>query len=387
MNRSWYLVATLAALPCAAQAADINFRGFASLVGGTTTSSDEMLMGYDDHLSFRSDSLFALQMDAKLDENLSATMQIMSRGANSYDPDVEWAYLTYKFTDNLRLSGGRIRIPFYRYSDFVDVGYAYNWIQLPQTVYGFEFPGYDGLSLVHDTRLGQWDSTLQVVFGQFEGTIDEGIDAEIQDMTGLNWTLVRDWLTLRAGYIQSKTDITIPELDGLAQLVMGIGGAVGEDLSGAASNIVIDGDPGSFYGLAVGIDYNNYIFDAEYVNYKVKESLLAPTDGYFISAGYRFGEWVPMITYSESNSKAPTGVLDGISDTAANTPVPDMGGATLGQVLTGAAAGMNKTTKWTDIGLRYDFHHSAAFKVSLLQVEEDGADKNRLVRFGIDLIF
>lgn len=386
MNKSWCLLAALAALPCVSQAAEIKFRGFASLVGGTTTSTDDELLGYDESLSFRNDSLIALQMDAKLDDRLSATMQLMGRGANGYDPDVEWAYLTYRFSDNLRLSGGRIRIPFYRYSDFIDVGYAYNWIQPPQTVYGFEFPGYDGLSLVHDTRLGQWDSTVQLVFGQFEGNIAE-LDANIKDLTGFNWTLVRDWLTLRAGYVQSKTDIAIDELDNLSALVMGIGGTIGENLSDVASNLVIDGDPGTFYGLAVGIDYNNIILDAEYVNYEVEDSLLAKTDAYFVAAGYRFGAWVPMFTYSESNSKAPSGVLDGLSETAANTPVPGMGGATLGQVLMGAAAATETKTKWMDLGLRYDFHNSAAFKLSLLQVEEDGADKNRLIRFGIDLIF
>ena len=213
----------------AASAAEIQYRGFASIVGGSTLSSDEALYGYEDTLNFRNDSLMALQMDATLDSELSATMQIMSRGAESYDPVVEWAYLTYKFNDQLQLSAGRIRIPFYRYSDFMDVRYTYNWLMVPQTVYGFNFPGYDGLSGVYSSQFGSWDSSLQLIFGQFEGETS-GFDATLEDLKGFSWTLTRDWLTLRSGYVSSKGTIEIDDIEQLASGVEALGAGVGQDL-------------------------------------------------------------------------------------------------------------------------------------------------------------
>ena len=53
--------------------------------------------------------------------------------------------------------------------DFIDVRYTYNWLQPPKTVYGFDFPGYDGISLVHTQTLGSWDSTVQLILWSFRG--------------------------------------------------------------------------------------------------------------------------------------------------------------------------------------------------------------------------
>lgn len=135
--------------------AEINFRGFGSIVGGQAVNVDsgQEVLGYSDKWDFRQDSLMALQMDADLEDKLSATMQLMGRGRDGYAVEVEWAYLTYEFTDELQLSAGRIRAPFYRYSDFLDVRYAYNWITAPQRVYSFEFPGYNGISLLTTVAL------------------------------------------------------------------------------------------------------------------------------------------------------------------------------------------------------------------------------------------
>ncbi len=382
----WRCTACSLLLGLAAQtsnAADIQFRGFASFVGGSTLSSDDTLYGYDDTLNFRHDSLMALQMDATLDSNLSATMQIMSRGADSYDPVVEWAYLTYKFSDELQLSAGRIRIPFYRYSDFMDVRYTYNWLKAPQTVYGFDFAGYDGLSGVYSTQFGRWDSSLQLILGQFEGETG-GFDATLEDLKGFSWTLTRDWLTLRAGYVSSKGTIEIDEIEQLANGVEAIGAGNGQNLSGLASAIRLDGDSGDYFGLAVGVDYNNILLDAEYIEYALEDSLVAKSSAYYLAAGYRFDKWIPMLTYSRAESDPQDDVLDAVPASAANLQT---GMGTLGQMIAGAVAATEAETKLLDVALRYDFHHSAAFKLAWTQEENMAGDKNQLLRFAVDLVF
>ena len=116
--------------------AEIVLNGFASIVGGVTTSKDESLSGYDDSISFNQDSFFALQASSDLTEGLSVTAQIMARGENEWDPEFEWAYVAYEATDNLRILAGRQRVPFYMFSDFLDVSYAYPWITPTEAVYG-----------------------------------------------------------------------------------------------------------------------------------------------------------------------------------------------------------------------------------------------------------
>lgn len=368
-------------------AADIKFRGFASFVGGLTPSSSDTLYGYDDKVDFRNDSLIALQADAKLDEKLSATMQFMARGINDYEPVVEWAYITYKVSDELQLSGGRIRIPFYRYSDFIDVRYTYNWVKVPQPVYGFEFPGYDGLSLVYNNEFGGWDSMLQIIYGQFNGEISE-MDGVIEDLTGFSWTLNRDWLTLRAGYVFSKTSIHVEALEelsaGVKYLASFQGGQLAANLNSFADDLRPYRDSANFGGLALGIDHNNVLFDAEYIRYEVKDSLLAETDAFFVSLGYRAGKWIPLVTYSESESKAPDYLLQRIPVGAGNLL---LGPATLEQVIAGAVQATETETKLWEVGFRYDFHHSAAFKMAWTQTDDAATGKNGLLRFAVDLVF
>lgn len=381
--KPWGFAVLLAGAAVQTQAADIQFRGFASFVGGTTLSSEDELYGYDDKLNFRNDSLIALQADATLDEKLSATMQVMSRGSNDYDAVVEWAYLTYKFSDELQLSAGRIRIPFYRYSDFIDVRYAYNWVKVPQTVYGFEFPGYDGLSMVYNNQFGSWDSSLQVIYGQFEGQTGD-LDAVIEDLTGLSWTLNRDWLTLRAGYMASKVSIQIEDIEQLAAGAEFLGSQAGIDLSGLANDLRLNGDRGDFWGVAVGIDHSNVLFDAEYVRYNVDDSLLAETEAYYLTLGYRIDKLIPMVTYSKLESEPPEYLLDRIPPGAAGLP---FGPASFGQVIGGALQATEEDLELLDVGLRYDFHHSAAFKMAWTQTEDIDGNKNKLLRFAVDLVF
>lgn len=389
--KQWGLAVALMCLSGHVLAADIKLRGFASFVGGMTPSSSDTLYGYEDKINFRNDSLIALQADAKLDEKISATMQFMSRGANDYEPVVEWAYVTYEFSDKLQLSGGRIRVPFYRYSDFIDVRYTYNWVKVPQTVYGFEFPGYDGLSMVYTNQFGGWESMLQIFYGQLEGQLGE-LDAVIEDLTGFSWTLNRDWLTLRAGYVSSKTEIRIESLEQLAagvefmgsQLLPLLGADVASQMNSLANDLRVDGDRGNFGGLALGIDYNNILFDAEYIRYDVEDSLLAETDAYYVSAGYRFGKWIPLVTYSESESESPNYLLNRIPAGAANFP---FGAGSLAQVIGGAIAATEAETKLWEAGFRYDFHHSAAFKLAWTQTDDLNEGKNGLLRFAVDLVF
>lgn len=367
----------------AADAADIQFRGFGSFVGGSTLSSDETLYGYEDTLNFRNDSLMALQMDAKLDAKLKATMQIIGRGENGYEPVVEWAYMTYDFSDNFQVSAGRIRIPFYRYSDFIDVGYAYNWLGVPQTVYGFDFPGYDGLSGVYSSQFGSWDSSFQVIFGQFEGQTGD-LDATMEDLKGFSWTLTRDWLTLRAGYVSSKATIDIPNIEQLISAIEPIAAGTDVDFAALSSALQVDRDPGDFFGLAVGIDRNNILIDAEYIEYALDDSLIAETSAYYLAAGYRFGKWIPLLTYSRSKSDPPEDVVNTLPAAAPGEP---MGVSILRQYIAGAVAATETEIKLMDVALRYDFHHSAAFKLAWTQEENMSGDKNQLLRFGVDLVF
>ncbi|MDZ7904218.1 MAG: hypothetical protein U5L01_17565 [Rheinheimera sp.] len=109
----------------------MKFNGFASIKAGMTSAEDENLYGYDNSVDYKNESLFALQAQSELGNDLSVTAQLVSRGSDDFSLEFEWAFLTYQINDEWRVNAGRLRTPFYKYSDFRDVGYAYDWLRTP----------------------------------------------------------------------------------------------------------------------------------------------------------------------------------------------------------------------------------------------------------------
>jgi len=208
-------------------AADIKFSGFANIVAGTTTSSDEEFNGYTSDIDFNQGALFALQASSNLGNGLSVTAQLISRGIDDWDPQFEWAYIGYEVNDNLQVLAGRQRAPFFMYSDFLDVSYAYNWITPPSNVYDLAFDSFDGLGLIYTSELGEFDSTLHLTAGRNQDSFDLGggnvVRPDFNKLIGVAWTLNRDWLTLRSAYFQTDMTIPVTALDGLRGLWDGVG--------------------------------------------------------------------------------------------------------------------------------------------------------------------
>lgn len=381
MKKLSVAVAICCALATSNASAEVRINGFASIVGGKSLDNNQTLYGYDDDISFKNESVFALQLTADLQEKLTATAQIVARGENDFDADFEWAYLTYEFTDELQLSAGKMRVPFYRYSDFLDVGYTYRWVRPPQSVYNLPFSTYEGLSLLHTTQLGNWDSTLQVIYGSFDDNIaivSVNGDTELNDIAGLNWTLSYDWFSARAAYFIAETTIDIGNdtaegmaLNGLEQALRSSG------FVDQANSIAIDEDDGAFLALGFSIDYNNILFDAEYTQFEVDNSALAKQTQYYTSLGYRMDEWLVHLTYENNDDKHDSNRYDAL------TAVPELN-LGINTVLEGSKAKSNVYT----IGARYDFHPMAALKVDFSRLEDDITNtETDVVAVGVDLVF
>lgn len=377
--------------------AEVRVNGFASIIGGMTLDKDSNLFGYTDELSFDNESLFALQVSADLQENLSATAQIMAKGSNDFNAEFEWAYLTYQINDQAQISAGRMRVPFYRYSDFLDVGYAYRWIRPPQSVYNLPFSTYEGLSLVYNTQLGDWDSTLQVIGGATSGDVSTFTDSDpskLDGIAGINWTMMYEWLSLRAAYFVAETTVSgenSPQFTGL------IGGLNSYGLSEQVDELLIEKDDGSFLGLGFSVDYDNFLLDGEYTELNVDNSFIAPQEQYYLAAGYRLDEWLIHMTYEKRDVKheaskyntVPVTIQHPVFGTIPVSTDPTNPNAPLLRDLTNAAlAGTMVDSSSISFGIRYDFHPSAALKVDYTIVDDSLTNTDTdVLAFGVDLVF
>lgn len=369
------LAVLLAATASAAQA-DVRFNGFASIKAGSTLSSSDSLYGYDKEVDFKNESLFALQVQADLADRLSVTAQLMGRGANDFNAEFEWAYLTYELNHQTRINAGRLRTPFYRYSDFMDVGYAYDWARVPSSVYNLDFNNIDGISLVRFGQLGDIDSSLQFVLGSYSGTTNMTpvpFDANIDRVAGATWELTQGNFSARLAYLTGKLTMVDQdgELSGLLSLLEQSG------FADTANQIRIDDARSAFMGLALGYDNGSLVLSGEIVRARTKDTVIPTQNGFYLSAGYRINSYTPFVSFERRDNEGRAEIYQALAEGNPFRPIV----ADLVEDFT-----IQRDT-W-NIGSRYDFHPSAALKVQFSSQKNKVADRrDQLLTVGIDLVF
>ncbi len=383
LNKS-LLALTLSGLLIAPAYADLTINGFASIKAGMTLDSDDTLYGYENSLDFKNESLFAVQLMSDLGDKLSVTAQLMGRGANDFDVEFEWAFISYELSDEVRINAGRLRTPFYKYSDFRDVGYAYDWLRVPQSVYGLGFDNIEGISLYHTTQLGNFDSSLQLIAGAYDGDArisNTDVNAEIKDVLGATWELSQDWYSMRAAYLIGKVSVATESVQLQPGVTFGdfFNGLAGAGLGALVAQIDIVEDDGAFFGVGFTADKNDWLLVAEYTTLKVDNSFIADQKNLYISLGRRFDSITPYISYEKEDNPAKTEIY---APYLATLP-PQLLLPVVGIVQSQA----REATTY-NLGLRYDFHPSAAFKIQYSTEDDEIADlRQDVLAFGVDLVF
>jgi hypothetical protein len=376
MKKHLLAASLLAALAAGPAIADTTINGFASIKAGMTTGDEDKVYGYEDKLDFKNESLFAMQIKSGLSEDLSVTAQIMGRGRNDFDAAFEWAFVTYNINENLFINAGRLRTPFYKYSDFKDVGYAYEWMRVPQSVYGLGFDNIEGASLYYNTSFGSVDARTQLIGGSYSGDITisgSPASAEIKNIVGVTVELDRDGYSFRAAYLTGLTTISAQSLNPLLQALNANG------LSVISKQIDYDNDRSTFIGFGFNVDKNDWLLATEYNIIDVKDAFFAERKNIYVSLGYRLGEFTPFVSFESEDHQPKTEIY---------TPYAQI---LPPQILVPVAAVVNSMhvdRKTQNAGIRYDFHSSAALKVQFTTVENKLTDdRANLVTVGIDLVF
>jgi len=285
----------LGVLGLPAQAQEFTGSGFASVILGkslgqcTTTFLDakygdgctrfvaDWAHGgiYEDSWSAKPETRLGLQGVAKFSPQLSATGQVTARTAGDQHAALEWLYLTYQVSNEWTVQVGRKRLPLYYYSDFQDVGYAYNTIRPSPDVYGWDVVNYNGVSVSNTTAIGDWSVRSEVLYGS-EKTKENASakffspdpkTVEWKDIVNINAEVSKDWFTGRISYTRFNMQQTARNT------------GVVEITGGPAFELL---------GMAFNADVGNWIFRSELGTAKMKSK---DVDARFslASLGYRVG--------------------------------------------------------------------------------------------------
>ncbi len=258
---------------------------------------------YAPNWSLKQESKLGVQGTYTLTPQLSATAQVVARGADGVKADVEWAYLTYEATPSWTLQVGRKRLPIYYYSDFQDVGYAYTWVRPPSDIYGWEVINYNGVNATYRTEWQGW-AIKSNLFGGGEYTRENLMQRIFyetpqklawRNILGGDLVLNRDWLTARLTFIRSDVQ----------QWNRSDGSAVTPDPSVHPGRRA---ERQAIYGGSLNIDHENWLVRSEYSVFD-RSGYSYKAHAYMLAVGYRLGRFTPMVThtrYKERNDFAPT---------------------------------------------------------------------------------
>jgi hypothetical protein len=338
---------------------DQRFRvnGFATF--GFTKSDEDMAynrIGND--LSFSRLGKIGVQMTFNMDSQNSVVTQLVSRGENSWDTKAEWAYFKHDFNNGFSTKLGRIRLPAYQLSEFLDVGYANPYAQVPAETYDSlaPFSNIDGIDLSYTMDVGDNTLNLQLTHG-----LAKDDEFDLKDLIAINAVFQTDIWNSRLGYAQASLDVI---KDSTIEQALG---AYAGDTTGIEATFTSAGftyDPGDLY------------FTAEATQLAL-DGQLVDADAIYATVGYRIGRFFPNITFAtaESTDDSERTLEAAAASTAYGslTALQTLAGggdataiATLTSLTTASAglqAASNRNTQRIGLALKYDLSAGTALNV------------------------
>jgi hypothetical protein len=307
-----------------------SFSGFGTL-GAVQTDSDEGKFGKDRQIGgaeksarFDVDSNLGLQLTGTATPWLDATVQVLvgKRSKDHVEADAEWAFITAKPLDGLRVRLGRMAGPVFAVSDSRNVGYANTWVRAPNEVYAMNFfRTYDGVDANYRHDFGAIALSGSFVAGETTEFKSLTFDSKGKKLKGLSLQLEYEWLTLRASKFDMEVSIPL---------------------------INVKGSPYSFTGFGVTVDHDNLVVQAESVKRRVDTPQGIRTvnaDGWYAMAGYRFGNVLPYGIVAGTKPKTPGQVDSQYITSTQNTKA---------------------------LGVRWDAFKSAALKLQVDRIDTKG---------------
>ena len=337
-------VTFLLALPMTALANDdLSINGFLS-VGASKSDADAVYYeGIVDEISFEPDTVVGVQLSAPVTETVSFTTQLLASGnKDTYDLAADWAYVDFSVGENTSIRAGRVKLPVFMASEYLEVGAAYPWVRPPEEVYSVvPVSAFSGVSARYTGNFGNFDFSIEPYYGSHTESIPQPtgvLSTSVKEFAGASLTLGNDVFTLRAGGLQGQ--LTIPEVG-------------------------VDDEELSLFSVGARIDWENVLIMSEYASRDIP-GIIPDSEGWYAMLGYRAGKFLPHVTVAQL-------------DTDEVTPLA-------------------QKQKSTTVGVQYQLNHAALLKVEWKNIElQEGSaglfstlpsdDKVSIFSASIDLTF
>ncbi len=353
--------------------AEIEFSGFLSVGAGqvisnnTKTHDDTFIADYsnagkyESNTSFRPDTTAGIQAQSHLLENISMNTQIIGQGNDNFNAELDWLYLTYEFHPSAFLEVGRKRLPLYYYSEFFDVGYAYVWVRPPVDNYTWQINHYNGVSLRQHFDINDMSGDITLYYGR-EDSKDNPILGELyksavdetwREMYGVVFSLSESIWDIRLNFLNGRNDRTLYGYK--------INPSTGEIVESEDTQLTFKDYEFTNYGASLNLDTAYGFLLTEYnIRNREKDPQIQT---YLVSIGARWNTWALHLTFSEFKQDKENN---------------------------GNKAEEHNTKS---IGVRWDFHTSAAVKLQFDHFDDTGGlgyevgGDSQTVSTSLDMVF
>jgi hypothetical protein len=363
-----------AALPSLASAVDFSYSGFAT-AAYAQSDTDNVQVGYsaqpesiDKGGSFETDSKVGLQVTAKFNDLVSATVQGVSYAdlTGDWEPRLDWAYVRVQPMQHLSLRGGYLRAPTFMYSDSVFVGYANTWVRPPLEVYNlaavYQMRGVDA---TWRTTVGPVQLSINPYYG--DGEVDIPNDTlDVSEWIGLATTAeYGSWLA-RIGYSEVELGSTSKSVAPLIASLRSIPASVCAACAAEANHLDLNNT--LIHTLDVGVQFDdgkNFVA-TEYAQSSSGENYLVTSKtGAYVTYGRRFGNIMPYATYALLRRDQPT----------QSDRIPTVGAlAALNAAVNGVIDAGNGEQESYTVGVRYEVPSFSVLKGSIVKLQFDHID-------------
>lgn len=364
---------------------DLKFNGFMSIGAAIVDTDDKAFKanpalpdtdytigGFTDEFDMKNGSLFALQVSKNINDLVSVTGQLVARGAENFDMDATWAYVTFAPTDIDSIRAGKLRAPFFYYSDFLEVGYAYNWVRPPINVYSrIPFSTFEGIDYTRQFEIGDVTGSAQFYYGRYDDeivTTDTGtvIALDLHDMFGVVLNASWENFNFRASYHRSNLNSDNPLFKDTLQAGFLASGGTAED----SKAFLLDNKTTSFAELAVVYDDGANIGIFEYTVMDHDNAAFTDNSAWLATYGRRISNVTLHLTYTAENNSTESGAIGAFQKVI----------GTNSEDVTSVIA-----------GVRYDISSGTALKFEIENKKEENFKgdeaKGKLFSVAVDVVF
>ncbi|PKH04967.1 hypothetical protein [Moritella sp. Urea-trap-13] len=240
-------------------------------------SNDAGYNGYDKEADFSEGSKLGIQGSFALTEQTKIVAQLVARGSDDWSTEMEWAFLSHDFDNGFVTRIGRLRVPLYMYSDYLEVGYAQPWASPPSELYSIvPLSSFDGVDVIYDFELGEVAVALQASYGHADRDTGETLgEVDYEDILGASASFSYEEWVFRTTYYQTTLNTTTP-------------GQLGQ---------FFDNEQSYFAGVGLSYDNGSLLAISEFAVSDV-EGQYSDTQSGYITLGYRISDFTPYVTYA-----------------------------------------------------------------------------------------